>query len=496
MSGTAKKPTLRSKLIKRTSILAVAGLTAIILFFLYAYQKHDLEMLRTEMQARAELLSTGLLSTMMSTGDREMIRKTVETYMKISSVPFRIFESKYVQNQFGGHPDEAATDPIVIDVLEGRSDEYDELSGSTFRYVIPIISDKRCQRCHKDLNDDPIPVGTRLGVMEFNFDISDRRRGTLILVSEILLGLSILIVTLVYSLYRMFDKSVLLPLRELTNDFAGLEKEKFNITLPEQETREIDILVKQVRKTAATLKKKKKDREKALEEEQKKVAQIRSFALHQTDQLGITDEDEITHIITRLSRAVKEVEKNELLTGISKWVTSEQKKLTLNNDIDLVRPAAFYLTELVSTFNGSVKKGSMELALEETITNAMVHGNLEIQSSLKEESFEKFDRQIKERSQVPPYSERKVRISYDYGDGKARFTISDEGSGFDWRSFIKKGETDQLELHGRGIIIMRTFANSLEFNEKGNAVTLTFEIDRPTGGISAGSGLFVRTDRT
>ena len=263
----------------------------------------------------------------------------------------------------------------------------------------------------------------------------------------------------------------------LTNDFAGLEKEEFNITLPEQETEEIDILVKQVRKTAATLENRKKDREKALEEEREKVAQIRSFALQQADQLGITDENEITHIITRLSEAVSEVKKNEMLTGIGKWVTSESKKLTLKNDIALIRPAAFYLTELITTFNGSVKKGSVELALEEAITNAIVHGNLEIQSSLKEESFDEFDRQIRERCQRPPYSGRKVRISYDYGDGKAMFTISDEGNGFDWRNFIKKGEADQLELHGRGLIIMRTFANSLDFNEKGDAVTLTFDID-------------------
>ncbi len=480
MSGTAKKPTLRSRLIKRTSILAVAGLTAIIMFLLYAYQKHDLDMLRTEMQARAELLSTGLLSTMMATGDREIIRKTVETYMEISSVPFRIFESKQVQNQFGGHPDEIADDPVVINILEGRTDVYDEFSGSTFRYVFPIISDERCKKCHEDLNGDPIPVGTRLGVMEFNFDISDKRRESLILASEILLGLSILIVTLVYSIYRMFDKSVLVPIRTLTNDFAGLEKEEFNITLPEQETEEIDILVKQVRKTAATLENRKKDREKALEEEREKVAQIRSFALQQADQLGITDENEITHIITRLSEAVSEVKKNEMLTGIGKWVTSESKKLALKNDIALIRPAAFYLTELITTFNGSVKKGSVELALEEAITNAIVHGNLEIQSSLKEDSFDEFDRQIKDRCKRPPYINRKVRISYDYGDGKARFTISDEGNGFDWRSFIKKGEADQLELHGRGIVIMRTFASSLEFNEKGDAVTLVFEIERPS----------------
>ena len=232
-----------------------------------------------------------------------------------------------------------------------------------------------------------------------------------------------------------------------------------------------------MRKTASALEEKKKEREKALEEEQKKLSKIRSFALQQADQLGITNQNEITHIITRLSEAVKGMEKSEMLAGISKWVTLESKKLTLKNDIDLIRPAAFYLTELITTFDGSVKKGAVELALEEAITNAIVHGNLEVPSSLKEESFEEFDMEIKKRSKSSPYSDRKVRISYDYVDGKAAFTISDDGNGFDWNSYTKKGEADPLELHGRGIIIMQTFANSLRFNEKGDAVTLTFEIE-------------------
>jgi len=479
LTDTAKKPTLRSRLVKRTSILALVGMLVIAVFLKYEYQEHDLQILETEIRARAELLRTGLLSTMMATGDREIIRSAVEAYVNNSYAKFGLFESRYVQRQFGGHPSEEATDPTVIDVLEGHIDEFSELTGSMYRYIFPIISEKRCQRCHEDLNGDPLPAGTRLGAIELNFDISDRRRQSNTLANEILIGLSILIVALVYSIYRMFDKSVLSPIRSITHDIASLEKEEFRISLPEQETEEIDILVKQVRKTATTLEEKKKDRETALEEEQKKVAQIRSFALQQADQLGITDENEITHIITRLSKAVKEVEKNEMLTGISKCVTSESKQLTLKNDITLVRPAAFYLTELITTFNGSVKKGAVELALEEAITNAIVHGNLEIRSSLKEDSFDEFDRQIKDRCKRSPYSDRKVRISYNYGDGKAKFTISDEGNGFDWRNFIKKGEADQLELHGRGIIIMRTFANSLEFTDKGDTVMLTFEIDRP-----------------
>ncbi|MFQ5431704.1 MAG: hypothetical protein ACE5EN_04260, partial [Nitrospinota bacterium] len=120
VGSTSKKPTLRSKLIKRTSILAIVGMLAILVFLNYEYQEHSLEMLESEIQARAELLRTGLLSTMMSTGDREIIRNAVVAYVENSYARFSLFESRYVRRQFGGHPSERATDPDVIDVLEGR----------------------------------------------------------------------------------------------------------------------------------------------------------------------------------------------------------------------------------------------------------------------------------------------------------------------------------------------------------------------------------------
>ena len=480
MSDTEKKPTLKSTLVKRVALLVMAGVVAMVLFLLNQHHNSDMKALSFEMHEKAALIRTGMLATMMATGDRDIVRKTVESYVAMSSVPFRLFESEYVQRQFGGHPDEMATDPIVIDVLEGRRDIYEELSGSTFRYIIPVISDERCQKCHEDLNGDPVLAGTRLGVMEFAFDVSVRRKESVKLISEMVLGIILFTGMMLFTMYRVFDASVLSPIRALTDDFAGLEREEFNITLPEQETEEIDILVKQVRKTAAALEEKKKEREKALEEEQKKIEQIRSFALKQAAPLGITDESEITYIIKRLSFAVKEVEKTEMVADISKYVTLESKQLVMKSDISLIRPAAFYLTELFACFDGSVKKSSIELALEEAITNAIVHGNLEVQSSLKEESFEEFDKQIRDRSMCAPYSERRVRISYGYGDGQARFTISDEGSGFEWRDYTASGEADQLELHGRGITIMRTFANTLEFNEKGNEVTLAFEMDIPS----------------
>ena len=477
MSRSEKMPTLRSRLVRRTALLALAGLVVIVWFLLYEHEEHDMNIIRAEMVEKAKLIQTGLLTTMMASNDREIIRSAVESYVESLDTRFSLFESEYVRNQYGGHPDEVATDPTVLDVLEGRRDEFDELSGVIFRFITPIVSDKKCQRCHNDLNGDPVPVGTRLGVMEFNFDISKRRMASLLLTNKIIAGIMLFTVVMVYGIYRMFNQSVLKPIRVLTDDFAKLEKEEFNINLPQPHTEEIKILVGQVRKTATALEEKKNQRERELEEERKKMNQIRSFTLKQADSLGITDENEIDGIVKRLSEAVREVEKTEMLSKVSRCVTMERKGLVLSNDISLIRPAAFYLTSLISSLDSSVQMGSVEVALEESITNAIIHGNLEVSSRLKERSFEEFDEEIKRRTKAPPYQDRKVNVAYDYSDGRAVFQIIDEGPGFKWEKYMTDGEPEDLLPHGRGIIIMRTFATSIKYSIKGNDVTLVFDIN-------------------
>lgn len=49
--------------------------------------------------------------------------------------------------------------------------------------------------------------------------------------------------------------------------------------------------------------------------------------------------------------------------------------------------------------------------------------------------------------------------------------IRDEGQGFDWRSCWNRcGEP--TEIHGRGVEILRRYANLVRFNRAGNSVTL------------------------
>ncbi len=115
----------------------------------------------------------------------------------------------------------------------------------------------------------------------------------------------------------------------------------------------------------------------------------------------------------------------------------------------------------------------IKLCLEEAIVNAIVHGNLEVPSSLKEESWDRFDRIIEERENNPTFVNRLVHVTYELDREKLCITVEDEGRGFDYRSVIEEEDPLQLMLSGRGIMLIRSFMDEVIWNESGNCIHMT-----------------------
>jgi anti-sigma regulatory factor (Ser/Thr protein kinase) len=113
------------------------------------------------------------------------------------------------------------------------------------------------------------------------------------------------------------------------------------------------------------------------------------------------------------------------------------------------------------------------VALEEALINAIVHGNLEVSSRLRERGDEAFERAIAERTVVEPYRARRARFVATYRASEATFVIADEGPGFDPQAIPDPTDPDNLaKPYGRGLLLMRTFMTDVRYNAKGNEVTL------------------------
>lgn len=112
-------------------------------------------------------------------------------------------------------------------------------------------------------------------------------------------------------------------------------------------------------------------------------------------------------------------------------------------------------------------------ALIEAVVNAIDHGNLELDSKLREEDGNTYRKLGLQRMTQEPYRDRRVTISASFTPDEAVFVIQDEGPGFDPGNL--PDPTDPLNLikpFGRGVMLMRTFMDDVRFNDRGNQITL------------------------
>jgi len=162
-------------------------------------------------------------------------------------------------------------------------------------------------------------------------------------------------------------------------------------------------------------------------------------------------------------------------------------KFELENDPDLIYSLAGFFEDTLERlgFGTATDRTQIGMALMEAISNAMIHGNLEVASKLRRESRSAYTKLIGQRRGEKPYSERRVRCMAKESPEKVEYLIEDEGSGFDPHSLPDPTSPENmLNVSGRGVMLMRTFMDQVEFNGKGNSVTmikLGNSVDTKTG---------------
>ena len=66
------------------------------------------------------------------------------------------------------------------------------------------------------------------------------------------------------------------------------------------------------------------------------------------------------------------------------------------------------------------------------------------------------------------------RVDFELLLGRRRISlrIADEGPGFDWRCARRQGWPGETACSGRGLLLVRTCAQGMRFNRKGNQITV------------------------
>ncbi|ELP33930.1 response regulator receiver protein [Rhodopirellula baltica SWK14] len=161
----------------------------------------------------------------------------------------------------------------------------------------------------------------------------------------------------------------------------------------------------------------------------------------------------------------------------------------LPSDPELISPLVGLLMQVSAGMEllPSIEMVRLGVAVEHSLTNAMLHGNLEIPRD-KQPSHGQLAREgmindaMKERLSQEPYKSRVTHVEATASEHAIRIVITDQGPGFDTSNVPQAGELDASSLAAsadgvgqadkQGLLLIASFVDQMWFNDEGNQITL------------------------
>jgi len=116
--------------------------------------------------------------------------------------------------------------------------------------------------------------------------------------------------------------------------------------------------------------------------------------------------------------------------------------------------------------------------LYELMLNAIEHGNLEIGYKEKMRLLyeDTWEQEVERRLSMSEYAGRKAVVRVERSPAGLSYTITDQGSGFDWKTFLGFDADRAFDPNGRGIALAQQVSfDKIEYQGCGNIVVATIE---------------------
>ena len=184
-----------------------------------------------------------------------------------------------------------------------------------------------------------------------------------------------------------------------------------------------------------------------------------------TELLGQTVEQVLTIAAARRERA-----------HVLRYLDSSESRFELANEPALIAPLVAYLQDDLARigFADDHVRSQIGTALLEALSNAMIHGNLEVSSDLRTGDSAPYRELIEVRRHAEPWTHRRIFCAAKQSPGQVRYVIRDEGPGFD-SSLLPdptRPET-MLKAQGRGLYLIHAFMDEVQHNDVGNQIEMT-----------------------
>lgn len=189
-------------------------------------------------------------------------------------------------------------------------------------------------------------------------------------------------------------------------------------------------------------------------------------------------------LVSTLERVFEAVTVDHGQIRLQARIVKSETSYELPNDSALVQAMVQSIREMLTAMRVFPENDRLRIgiALEEALLNGMYHGNLEISSDLRSLDGQAYEKLARERAGQSPYLQRRLHVDVKLHSGEARFVVRDEGPGFNPSSLPDPTEPDFLERpSGRGVLLMMSFMDEVEFNSVGNEVTMVKRVPPAEG---------------
>jgi CheY-like chemotaxis protein/anti-sigma regulatory factor (Ser/Thr protein kinase) len=157
------------------------------------------------------------------------------------------------------------------------------------------------------------------------------------------------------------------------------------------------------------------------------------------------------------------------------YMETAEAVFVVPNDLELIKTLVCATQELLRCLPlaDETERLRVGLALEEALTNAYYHGNLEIGALMTEPNRQTYDQLAERRLEEEPYRSRHIRASIRITRDEAIFVVRDQGPGFDVAALPPVTNLPDADRSaGRGVVLMRMIMDEVRYNAAGNEVTL------------------------
>ena len=180
-------------------------------------------------------------------------------------------------------------------------------------------------------------------------------------------------------------------------------------------------------------------------------------------------------LIPSVAEIMDLLESRQTKAEVMSALVAAESTYVFSNDHKLAGRVIAQLEQQLRTLEYDDATGVLRItmAVKEAVTNAIDHGNLELDSDLRDDDPDRYWELGVERSRQKPWKHRRVTLTMKVTPHEVRYTIQDEGPGFDPTSLPDPTDPENLlRAHGRGLMLIRNFMDDVTHNPTGNVITL------------------------